>query len=146
MIISFIVKCPVRTTPARWFGLGVETVVLKCGAKGAMIYQPEKEGQRAAPTLCERPVDTTGAGDSFNAGFIAAKCKGISNEEAALAGNQLASHVIRYSGAIIPAADMPNVFKQKTSYSLMYEVKVSLLIRLRGGKWFNCDFRRQILR
>ena len=104
-------QMPGKDHAARWFSFGVDTVVLKCGAKGAMIYQPETEGLRAAPTLCDRPVDTTGAGDSFNAGFIAGKCKGLSNEAAAIAGNKLASHVIRYSGAIMPAADMPDVFK-----------------------------------
>lgn len=103
-------QMPGKDHAARWFSLGVDTVVLKCGAKGAMIYQPGKEGPRACPTLCDRPVDTTGAGDSFNAGFIAGKCKGLSNEEAALAANKLASHVIRYSGAIMPAADMPIIF------------------------------------
>lgn len=95
---------------ARWFGLGVETVVLKCGAKGAMIYEPGKARESVAVQVCEQPVDTTGAGDSFNAAFIAAKSKGASNAEAAKAGNALASQVIRHSGAIMPSVNMPELF------------------------------------
>ena len=44
------------------------TVVIKCGAKGVLT---RSEGlQIEAPAFSVQPVDTTGAGDSFNAGFV----------------------------------------------------------------------------
>ncbi len=52
-------------------------------------------------------VDTTAAGDSFAAGYIAARLSQKSPFEAAQDGNTLAATVIRYPGAIIPRDKMP---------------------------------------
>lgn len=53
-------------------------------------------------------VDTTGAGDAFNAGYLAARLKGRPSGEAVAAGRRLASIVVQHPGAIIPRAAMPN--------------------------------------
>jgi ribokinase len=50
------------------------TVVMKDGARGARAWWPD--GGCAAPGLAVDVVDTTGAGDSFNAGFLAARLGG----------------------------------------------------------------------
>lgn len=61
---------------------------------------------RAAPVT--RPVvDTTAAGDSFAAAYIAARLAGAEPVEAARAGHRLAGVVVCYPGAIIPASAMP---------------------------------------
>jgi sugar/nucleoside kinase (ribokinase family) len=44
------------------------TTVIKVGAKGVCVFYGDK--QIHAPAFAIQPVDTTGAGDSFNAGFI----------------------------------------------------------------------------
>ena len=52
-------------------------------------------------------VDSTGAGDSFAGGYLAARLQGLSPEVSARSGNKLASIVIQHSGAIIPSEVMP---------------------------------------
>lgn len=63
----------------------VPLVVVKCGRKGAIVQQGSQQ-THVAPLTVE-PVDTIGAGDSFNAGFLTAWLKGASPAEAASAGN-----------------------------------------------------------
>lgn len=59
---------------------GGTTVVLKDGARGARAWWPG--GSCAAPARPVNVVDTTGAGDSFNAGFLAGVLSGRSMPEA----------------------------------------------------------------
>ena len=55
-----------------------------------------------------RPVvDTTAAGDSFAAAYLAARLQDADPVEAARAGHQLAGVVVCHPGAIIPLAAMP---------------------------------------
>lgn len=82
---------------------GVSEVVVKNGPAGALVYA---EGKVIEVPVEQQvlPVDTTGAGDSFNAAYLAARLKGATPEEAALAGHRLAGAVIMHRGAIIPRA------------------------------------------
>ena len=70
---------------ARLIQLGVGAVVLKCGAEGAVhgdaAMRYDHQGFRADP------VDTTGAGDSFNAGYLAAMLRGDPVAERLAFGN-----------------------------------------------------------
>lgn len=50
-------------------------VVVKHGGRGAAVYAPD--GEYAHPGFEIDPVDTTGAGDAFAAGFIAARTDGL---------------------------------------------------------------------
>lgn len=52
-------------------------------------------------------VDTTAAGDSFAAAYVAARLVGADPIEAARAGHRLAGIVVCHPGAIIPRAEMP---------------------------------------
>lgn len=84
---------------------GVEEVVLKMGPNGCLIASQLE--QELVPSEVVSVVDSTAAGDSFNAGFIAAKINGETSSQAAIAAHKLASTVIQHRGAIIPSAAMP---------------------------------------
>jgi 2-dehydro-3-deoxygluconokinase len=87
-------------------GLGPQEVVLKNGARGPMIRDAGQTVQTALPEA-DRVVDTSGAGDSFNAGYLAARLAGQGPMVAAVAGHRLASTVIGHHGAVIPRNAMP---------------------------------------
>lgn len=64
----------------------VPTVVVKCGSQGARILQG---AQRTwVEPVAVQPVDTIGAGDSFDAGFLHAWVHGATVPEAAAFGNR----------------------------------------------------------
>lgn len=91
---------------ARWHDAGATTVVVKLGEKGALLSTPD--GRTYIPALSAIPVrDTTGAGDSFNAAYLAARQAGLTAEQACAAGCRLAATVIQHPGAIIPPSAMP---------------------------------------
>ena len=52
-------------------------------------------------------VDTTAAGDSFAAAYMAARLAGLGPQIAAQIGHRLAGAVVRHRGAIIPREAMP---------------------------------------
>ncbi|MCJ8010916.1 carbohydrate kinase family protein [Paenibacillus sp. KQZ6P-2] len=56
--------------------VGANTVAVKCGSKGAMLLTPGKDPEMI-PSFKVTPVDTTGAGDAFNAGLIYAFRSGL---------------------------------------------------------------------
>ncbi len=81
--------------------IGTPEVVLKRGAEACLI-QCEGEMFEVAALKVERVVDTTAAGDSFSAAYLASRLMGGSPVEAAEAGHRLASRVIQVPGALIP--------------------------------------------
>ena len=52
-------------------------------------------------------TDTTGAGDSFNAAYLAGRADGLDPQAAIAASARLAAIVVRHPGAIIPLDAMP---------------------------------------
>lgn len=60
------------------------------------------DGSVFAPRKQRVPVDTSGAGDAFNAGYISARLGNQLPQQAAAAGNLLAGWVIGLPGAIPP--------------------------------------------
>lgn len=81
---------------AYWQDLGCAETVVKLGSKGCRL----PDGTIVAPERMLQPVDTSGAGDAFNAGYLDARLKGESVEQAARAGHALAGWTIMRPGAI----------------------------------------------
>lgn len=84
---------------------GVGEIVLKMGEQGCLVVADRELESVSANKVTV--VDTTSAGDSFNAGYLAARLQGQSASDAARAGHRLASVVIQHKGAIIPLEKMP---------------------------------------
>ncbi len=70
---------------ARLRAWGVKTVIVKLGAAGCYVESPQ--GSFSSPGFAVQPVDTTGAGDCFAAGFLAAICRDQSLASAARQAN-----------------------------------------------------------
>ncbi|MBR0773629.1 sugar kinase [Bradyrhizobium diazoefficiens] len=73
----------------------------------SLLRFPGGTSEVRAEPMTRPVVDTTAAGDSFAAAYIAARLGGSDPVEAAQAGHRLASLVICYPGAIIPGYAMP---------------------------------------
>lgn len=86
---------------ARYRGYGVGEVVVKDGAKEALIVGPKHELRVAAKTV-ETVVDPTGAGDSFAGTYIAARLSGLDPHGAAERAHAIAAVVITHPGALVP--------------------------------------------
>ena len=82
---------------AHWQSLGAREVVVKMGSEGAFA-----DGMIVPPPTALEPIDTTGAGDAFNAGYLAARLQGSAPSDAALLGHLLGAWVIMRPGAIPP--------------------------------------------
>jgi len=95
-----------RQVVERTRGYGVREVVVKCGAEACAVWA---DGQlyEVAPEPVADVVDTTAAGDSFGAAYMAARVSGQDPAAAARAGHRLAGTVIRHRGAIIAREQMP---------------------------------------
>ena len=86
---------------------GIGEIVVKRGAMGCVIATGG-DWIEVPPPRVVQPVDTTAAGDFFNAAYLAARIKGAAPTEAALAGHRLAGAVILSPGAVIERDRMPN--------------------------------------
>ena len=87
-------------------------VVLKLAKPAVQIFLGGKQQTIAAEPV-DHVVDTTAAGDSFAAAYLAARLAGAEPAEAAQSGHHLAGAVVRHRGAIIPRSAMPDGILQQ---------------------------------
>ena len=95
-------------TAARYARAGVVEVAVKRGAEGCLVLADGKLVPLPAATR-RAPIDTTAAGDAFNAGYLAARLLGAAPERAARAGAAIAGAVTGHRGAIIPRDATPTL-------------------------------------
>jgi 2-dehydro-3-deoxygluconokinase len=88
------------TAAAQWRGAGCGEVVVKLGGAGCRLA----DGTIVPPTAHLHPLDSSGAGDAFSAGYLAARLREAGPEEAARCGHDLAGWTLMRAGAI-PARD-----------------------------------------
>ncbi|MBO5681207.1 MAG: adenosine kinase [Lentisphaeria bacterium] len=86
-------------------------VALKLGRDGAMILQNGKTISVEAE-LVENPVDTTGAGDLWQAGFLYGHLTGKSLETCGNLGAALGAEVVSVLGGVIPEEGWQRIIKK----------------------------------
>ncbi len=85
------------TDPDRLKSLGVPEILLTLGSRGAMVVAGEFV-ERVPAHEIGGPVDPTGAGDTFSAGYLVARAAGADPVEAARAANDLVGTFLRRTG------------------------------------------------
>ncbi len=90
-----------EATVERLGAFGVGEIVVKNGPNSALVASGGQSEFVPVPEVVV-PVDTTAAGDSFNAAYLAARLSGDGPSAAAAAAHRLAGQVIRHRGAIMP--------------------------------------------
>lgn len=100
---------PLDAVIARTRAAGVQEIAIKRGADSCLVAVGDEPLREVAAIKLakEKVIDTTAAGDSFSAGYLAVRLAGGSAEDAAARGHLTASTVIQYRGAIIPLSAMP---------------------------------------
>ncbi len=79
---------------------GAKNIIIKLGSKGCYLRKDgETSGKIYPPFYVENPVDTTGAGDSFCSGFLAAYARDMKIEDCMVFASAVASHCVREKGA-----------------------------------------------
>ena len=95
---------------------GCKNVVIKLDKDGVFCRDADGQETHVPAYVVDRVVDTTGAGDSWCAGFLAGLSRGKSMIEAAFLGNATAAHCIQAPGAstgIVPLAQI-EAFQKNT--------------------------------
>lgn len=98
-----------QQTLARLSQFGIKTIVVKSGKEGAIFQDASGLQQQVATTPIEKVVDTTSAGDAFNAGFLQGYLQEKPLATCCQQGNQLAGIVIQHKGAIIARTATENL-------------------------------------
>ena len=92
-------------TADRLLSWGAKQIIVKNGTEPTL----SADSQQRASFEVNRPVlplDTTGAGDSFNGGFLSAYIQGASVEESIRKGQAISARVVQQRGALVPYAEL----------------------------------------
>ena len=95
-----------QATIARLAAAGVAECAVKDGAGPVTVWADGKINWIATPPV-QGIRDTTGAGDSFNAGYLAARLLEQPPDQAVAAGQRFSGMVIQHFGARLPSAMVP---------------------------------------
>ncbi len=87
---------------------GVDEIIMKRGSDACFVIK-DSQTIEVPSNKIDNVIDTTAAGDSFSAGYLAKRLLGGSLEESAQSGHKVAGTVIQHRGAVIDQATMPTI-------------------------------------
>lgn len=90
---------------------GVKLAVIKLGKEGCFIKSSEGEIYKLPTYSAIKPVDTTGAGDSFVAGFVTGLSKGWTLYECGRFANAVGTHCVMEVGASNGIKNLDEILK-----------------------------------
>jgi sugar/nucleoside kinase (ribokinase family) len=103
-----------------FFDMGAKHVVIKLGKNGCYLRGAKASEGEYFPTYSNvRPEDTTGAGDSFCAGFLFGLSKKYPLGECCRIGNAVGSHCVMKTGAtagIVPFEQIKKFMEEQEKY------------------------------
>lgn len=89
---------------------GPDIVAVKLGNRGCFVTNRDQEIEVPADPV--KVIDTTGAGDAFNAGFISGYLNGLDLEKCGRLGNTVAGYCIQHRGARRGLPHLKDIEKQ----------------------------------
>lgn len=102
----------------RLLDMGPRSVIVKLGKDGALIC-PAGEERMLLPTYRSiKPIDTTGAGDSFCAGFLAGLAHGWDYRRSGAFANAVGTHCIMAMGASTGIQSIPDILSFMDTHTL----------------------------
>ncbi len=90
-----------QATIERYRAVGAGCVVVKNGPERLHAFSQQEGSVVFDPVPVETVVDTTAAGDSFNAGFLSARLHGAAMADALAKGASVSAQVIKSRGALV---------------------------------------------
>ncbi len=101
-----------EATAERVAAAGVAEVVVKNGEHAALLRCDGELAYISAERVV-KPVDTTGAGDSFNGGYLAPRLAGQSPSQAVRSAHRVAAAVVQVRGALAPFEGLQAAFNSQ---------------------------------
>ncbi|MEM6384807.1 MAG: sugar kinase [Pseudomonadota bacterium] len=98
---GFFGDANIGATADRYAGAGATTLVVKDGPNPVLL-RAQGEENMVQPSPVSEVVDTTAAGDSFNAGYLVGVMEGLPETAAVQQGCDLSRKVIGARGALVP--------------------------------------------
>lgn len=93
-----------EATVARYRAAGAERVIVKDGGNAVVTGGVDGVFHHVTPALSGPTIDSTAAGDSFNAGFLSAFIATFDIDQSVRMGQMLAARVIQGRGALVDGA------------------------------------------
>ncbi len=96
------------------FERGVQTIWLRKGAKGSVLYSAKHSIDLSVPTI--QIVDSTGAGDAALAGWVFGYVNGNDETTSLQLGHTLALETLKRKGTVDPSLTPSTLYKHKKTY------------------------------